>query len=149
MIALTESRKLELIEECKKVMDESSPDGDIYPIYAIALESLTAVPTYSRYRLSAKGSGPDAEKSPWFAGDGKALRESHDVEVGNLFTAPPVPEIKFPDTDIFNALAGEMMEKSLNTNGKAAKAYSESAHRIAMKAKEFRDEIKRLNGLGE
>lgn len=89
MIALTESRKLELIEECKTVMDESSPDGDIYPIYAIALASLTAEPAYYVF------------KHP----NGKLFHSLVDEsckghnDVYPVFTAPPVPEIKLPDRD--------------------------------------------------
>ena len=44
MIGLNEDRKLELIEECKMVMKASSPDGNIYPIYEMALKVLQASP---------------------------------------------------------------------------------------------------------
>jgi len=140
MIALTQEKREELANYARARLASHVVHGgcsDEEDIFKIALASLTAEPVL--YAVDS-----DVEDKIY-----TALCNENEGGAYPLFTAPPVPEIKFPDTDIFNALAGEMMEKSLNTNGKAAKAYSESAHRIAMKAKEFRDEIKRLNGLGE
>ncbi|MBS0895601.1 hypothetical protein JK211_16540 [Tatumella sp. JGM130] len=130
---ITEQRRQELIShgnELKERIEDFGHKSDFelmtLQLVEIALASLTAEPTYSRYRLTPKGSNPETEPSSWFPGDGKAFGKSHDVEVNYLFTAPPVPVIKFPE---YQKLLDHPVVKS--------------------RWNQCIDEVKRLNGLGE
>ncbi|PIJ42129.1 hypothetical protein [Tatumella sp. OPLPL6] len=144
MIALTEIRKLELIEECKKVMDESSPDGDIHPIYQIALASLTSQPfgyvgedaVKDRERLFSAQVFADEEDLPGY--------EFSELSCP-LYLSPPVPEIKFPEKLNVGEIHYELTEKyGLDVSvDQLERGLAEEVYSVAV------NNFKRLNGWGE
>lgn len=95
MKPITEQEKQELIKHCKRVMNESSPDGLEYPMTKIALASLTAetIAYTSEWALADVLTGDTGMMGKW-------------NEVGKipLYTAPPVPDLPSDKEDYFSTL---------------------------------------------
>ncbi|SER16876.1 hypothetical protein SAMN05216522_11313 [Rosenbergiella nectarea] len=132
MIALTQERKIALIEHADEIKDRLSEYG--YPfqphktkqLLDIALASLTAEPkVFIHHNMldSMTGEGGRVCGRVWNSSTDEISNEGRIP----LFTASPVPEIKLPDRDKLPGWARNH-EDSLGW---------------------YESEIKRLNGLGE
>lgn len=96
MKPITEQEKQELIKHCKRVMNESSPDGLEYPMAEIALASLTATPVGWKFTNKTNG-------VTWVSHEDDRGLGYTDVPV---YTAPPVPVVKLPDEISFSGWGG-------------------------------------------
>ena len=82
---MTEQRRQELIEHCKRIMGESSPDGLEYPIAETALASLTAVKSPMMF-IDGDISPESADKLA------KVIQEFNKSDDGPMENIPAIPD---------------------------------------------------------